>query len=101
MSLKQPRKKYTKEFKLDVITRSYRVDNIQELARELGLRVSLIYKWRAAYTDSPETAFPGNGVQALSEEQRELHQLKLENAELRMERDILKKAIGIFGKTNG
>ncbi len=101
MSRKPTRKRYSKEFKLDVIQQSYRRENIRELASELGLRPALIYKWRAAYQDKEEHAFPGNGVQAMSSEQQELRRLQAENTELRMERDILKKAIGIFGKANG
>jgi len=101
MGKKQNRKNYTKEFKLDVIQQSYRRENITELASELGLRPALIYKWRAAYTDNKQTAFPGKGVEKLTDEQAELQRIKAENTELRMERDILKKAIGIFGKTNG
>jgi transposase len=92
MGKKKTRKSYSKQFKLDVIQQSYLRDNVRELATELGLRPALIYKWRAAYgAGSPEESFPGKGVEKLTPEQ----------AELRMERDILKKAIGIFGKTNG
>src|SRR6056297_1693538 len=102
MGKKQTRKSYSKQFKLDVIQQSYLRDNVRELATELGLRPALIYKWRGAYgAGSPEQSFPGKGVEKLTSEQAELQRIKAENAELRMERDILKKAIGIFGKTNG
>lgn len=104
MGKKTTRKQYSKQFKLDVIQQSYLRDNIRELASELGLRPTLIYKWRAAYESkepSDTDPFPGNGVQSLTPEQAELKRIKAENAQLRMERDILKKAIGIFGKTNG
>ena len=102
MGKKQTRKSYSKQFKLDVIQQSYLRDNVRELATELGLRPALIYKWRGVYgVDSPEQSFPGNGVEKLTPEQAELRRIKAENVELRMERDILKKAIGIFGKTNG
>ena len=103
MSTKKTRKRYSKEFKLDVIQQSYLRENIRELANELGLRPALIYKWRAAYEDrqSSQHPFPGNGVATLTPEQEKLRRLEDENAELRMERDILKKAIGIFGKRNG
>lgn len=104
MGKKTTRKQYSKQFKLDVIQQSYLRENIRELASELGLRPALIYKWRAAYESkqpSESQPFPGNGVQSLTPEQAELQRIKAENAELRMERDILKKAIGIFGKTNG
>ena len=102
MGKKQTRKSYSKQFKLDVIQQSYLRDNVRELATELGLRPALICKWRAAYgAGAPEESFPGKGVEKLTSEQAELQRIKAENAELRMERDILKKAIGIFGKTSG
>ena len=101
MSKKKTRKKDSKAFKLDVIQQSYQRENIREPASYLGLRPALIYKWRAVYQDNESHAFPGKGNKALSPEEEERHRLKAENAELRMERDILKKAIGIFGKTNG
>jgi transposase len=102
MGKKQTRTSYSKQFKLDVIQQSYLRDNVRELATELGLRPALIYKWRAAYgAGAPEQSFPGKGVEKLTPEQAELRRIKAENAELRMERDILKKAIGIFPDTNG
>ncbi len=101
MGKKQTRKSYSKQFKLDVIQQSYLRDNVRELATELGLRPALIYKWRAAYGSGSPDSFPGKGVEKLTPEQAELQRIRAENAELRMERDILKKAIGIFGKTSG
>lgn len=101
MSKKQTRKSYSKEFKLDVIQQSYQRENIRELATELGLAPALIYKWRAAYGSDGPKAFPGKGIEKLTLEEAELRRLQQENADLRMERDILKKAIGIFGKTSG
>lgn len=96
------RRTYTKQFKLDVIQQSYQRDNIRELAVELGLKPKLIYKWRAAYGDgSSELTFPGKGVEGLTPHEAELRRLQQELADVRMERDILKKAIGIFGKTSG
>ena len=101
MKTMNTRKKYSKEFKLDVVQQSYQRDNLSELARELGLQPKSIYRWRDAFEDKPNHAFPGNGKRTPTSDQSECERLKAENAELRMERDILKKAIGIFGKTNG
>lgn len=95
------RRVFTKEFKLDVVTRSYQCDNIRELANELGIRIALIYKWRSAFQETSKPVFPGHGVAALTPEQQEIAQLRQELADARMERDILKKAIGIFGKSGG
>ncbi|SMO49947.1 transposase [Gracilimonas mengyeensis] len=104
MGIKPTRKQYSKEFKLDVIQQSYLRDNIRELASELGLRPALIYKWRAAYeqrSGSDTPVFTGQGIAAMSPEQQEIAQLKRQLADAKMERDILKKAIGIFGKSDG
>jgi transposase len=43
-----------------------------------------------------QQAFPGKGV--MKPEQAEVERLKRENAKLRMERDILKKAAAHFAK---
>ncbi len=37
----------------------------------------------------------------MTEEESEISQLKKELADTRMERDILKKAVGIFSKSDG
>jgi transposase len=101
MGKKKTRKSYTKQFKLDVIQQSYQRENISSLAGELGLKPALIYKWRAAYGAGSSDSFPGKGVEKLTPEQKKVRQLEAQLAETRMERDILKKAIGIFGKTSG
>ena len=81
MSTKKTRKRYSKEFKLDVIQQSYLRENIRELANELGLRPELIYKWRAVYEDRQPTQqpFPGNGVAILSRKGSENWKLKMLN----------------------
>jgi transposase len=46
-----------------------------------------------------EQAFPGHG--RVRPEQERLRQLEHENAVLRQERDILKKAVAIFSRLKG
>ena len=95
------RRTYSKEFKLDVIQQSYQRDNIRELADELGIDPGLIYAWRSEYKNKPQQSFPGKGIPNQTPEQKQLSELKKELADVRMERDILKKAMGIFTKKNG
>ena len=57
-------------------------------------------KGRNSRAGSPDS-FPGKGVEQLTPDQKKVRELEAELAETRMERDILKKAIGIFGKTRG
>ena len=97
----KPRKTFDRAFKLKAVELSYERDNIKELADELGIRADLIYRWRAEFASRPESSFPGKGKVARTEEETEIARLKRELAEMRMERDILKKAIGIFSRSDG
>jgi transposase len=94
--MKESRRIYSKEFKTKAVELGNLRGNVQEVARELGIRGELIYRWRNELGRRPESAFEGNGKVQLSEEQRELARLRKKLADVEMERDILKKAVGIF-----
>ena len=98
--MKQGRKIYDAAFKIRAVELSNDRSNLSELARELGIKVSLLYKWRKEYQQFGWGSFPGNGNLKLTPEQERIHELekKLKDAEL--ERDILKKAISIFSKSD-
>lgn len=98
--MKQGRKIYDAAFKIRALELSNDRSNLSELARELGIKVSLLYKWRKEYQQFGTGSFPGNGNLKLTPEQERIHELekKLKDAEL--ERDILKKAISIFSKSD-
>jgi transposase len=99
--MKEKRQIFDRNFKLKAVELSYERDNIKELAHELGIRVELLYRWRAEFATRPQTSFPGNGKVNRSAEETEILRLQKELAEMRMERDILKKAISIFSKNDG
>lgn len=90
------RKVYSKEFKQKAVELSNVRGNAQEIARELGIGAELIYRWRREMKSNPDLAFSGNGKAQLTPEQNELAELKRELADVKMERDILKKAVSIF-----
>ena len=94
--MKNSRKIYSKEFKLKAVELSNVRGNAQEIARELGIDAALIYRWRKEFSNNPDLAFSGNGKAQLTEEQKELKRLRRELADVKMERDILKKAVSIF-----
>ena len=98
--MKQGRKIYDAAFKIRAVELSNDRSNLSELARELGIKVSLLYKWRKEYQQFGTGSFPGNGNLKLTPEQERIHELekKLKDAEL--EGDILKKAISIFSKSD-
>ncbi len=90
------RRKYTKEFKeqaVELVENSERT--IKEIAEELGVDHHLLAYWRREKIAHQEKSFPGNG----NPRDEELARLKRELADVKMERDILKKALGIFTKT--
>lgn len=91
------RLQYTKEFKLEAV-RLWKSSGrpAATVARELGLRRNHLYKWQLELETHGETAFPGTGGRAHSPD--ELTRLRRENARLREERDILKKAAMYFAK---
>ena len=95
------RRIYSREFKLNAIELSYNRENIKELANELGIRPELLYRWRKAFALKETASFPGNGKQKMSPQEAENARLRKELADMRMERDILKKAVGIFSKSGG
>ena len=99
--MKNTRRHYSREYKIRVIEKSYEVENISDLADDLGIGSDLIYRWRREYAKEKELSFPGEGNVALTEEQKEIARLKKELADAKLEAEILKKAIGIFSKNGG
>ena len=97
---KLPRRVYTAEFRqqaVEMITRDGL--SIAEAARRFAISPKTLLNWmrRAQGGDSPPTgaAAPRHVV---TPEEAELSRLRRENAELRMERDILKKASAYFAQ---
>ena len=97
---KETRKNYSREFKQKAVELSNVRGNVQEIARELGVRPELVYRWRKEFGLNSSLAFSGNGKKQLTEEQKELARLNRELADVKMERDILKKAVGIFSSND-
>lgn len=91
------RKTYSREFKLEAIRLAESSGRpITQLERELGLSQGTIAHWRREVRQNGAEAFPGQGHLLPSDER--LRQLERENALLRQERDILKKAIGVVSQ---
>ena len=95
------RRIFNKEFKLNAVELSYKRENIKELAHELEIRPELLYRWRNEFASRETASFPGNGKTIMSAEESENARLRKELIDMRMERDILKKAVGIFSKSDG
>ena len=86
------RRKYDSEFKKNAVKLSYASSkSVREVAEDLGISQGLLFRWRKLYTPQGEKT----QYATLEEECRAL---QLENAELKMERDMLKKAAAYFAK---
>lgn len=94
------RNKYTREFKIKAIELAELKRDVSSVAEDLGIERSMIYRWKREMDKDKQTCFPGNGQINLSDQDLELKRLQRELDEVRMERDILKKAISIFSKTD-
>lgn len=89
------RRVFSKEFKLEAV-RQCEQESTAEVARQLGIGVKLLYRWRSALRDEGQDAFRGRGN--LTEQEEEIRRLKQENRSLKEDNEILKKATAYFVK---
>jgi transposase len=91
------RRKYDKQFKEEavrLVTEGGR--KVTEVARSLGIHENLLRTWKRKYKEDPAGRFPGKGH--LKPQDEELRRLQKENANLKEDKEILKKALAIFSK---
>jgi transposase len=88
---------YTKEFKrqaLGLINRGGQP--LATIAKSLGIPSSTLVQWDKKAKNEGEEIF--DGAETITPEQATISRLEKELAEVKMEREILKDAISIFGK---
>ena len=94
---RRTRRKFEKEFKIEAVKSvTERSMKVAEVSRDLGISKELLYGWKNDYEKSGNHSFPGEGK--LKPEDEDLRKLRRELANVKEERDILKKAIAIFSK---
>jgi Transposase and inactivated derivatives len=96
----QERKHYDSKFKENAVKLSYERQNISQLARELGIGDTLIYRWRKEFSQYGTNSFPGNGKAKQTPEEKELGDLREKLRKIEMENEILKKALHIISKSD-
>lgn len=86
------RKRYSEEFKTEALrlVREVGLSPVQ-VSKDVGVGESTLSKWLAATINTTEVTLSVN-------EREELKQLRKENAQLKLEREILKKASAYFAK---
>lgn len=92
------RRIFTREFKLAAVLKVVKLGlSCAEVARDLKVEESAIYKWRKVFAADGSL---GVGTSAELSVESELQRLRAENRQLKIERDILKKATAFFAKEN-
>jgi transposase len=86
----ETRTKYDVDFKKNAVKLSYASPkSVKEIAEDLGIHENLLYNWRRKYTaDGDKTKYA-----TLEDENKDLQR---QLAEVKMERDMLKKAAAYF-----
>ena len=93
-----PQGRYTKEFREEAVKMVTEEKlSLPEAARRLSLSPSTLGNWVKAYK-AGRLGDVGKTYRPLTEIEMELARTKKELAEVRMERDILKKAAAYFAK---
>lgn len=93
-SVKTSRRKYDAEFKKEVIKMIESGRSVPDVAQSLGIGTNLIYYWikRA----KKKGVIADGKVDVAFDDEKAAMQKRIK--ELEMERDILKKALGIFSR---
>jgi transposase len=90
------RRRFDAAFKAEAVAMVSNGRSQADVARQLGIEVQRLSHWKKQLGEhgTIAKAFPGNGV----DRDAELVKLRRELAQVRMERDILKKAALIFAQ---
>lgn len=89
------RRTYDRQFKIDAVKLLKESGKTaSEIADDLGIKSDLLSRWKKEFANETKKSFTGKG----NPRDEEVARLKKENADLRMERDILKKAMAIFSQ---
>ena len=90
MSKGKSLKKYTGEFKLNVVLEAYASGNFSETAGRHGVHMTQLNNWKRQLLDQGKAAFASN-TDRKSDEQRKIEQLEKALGRMAFENDILKK----------
>jgi transposase len=91
----QARGKYTLEFKLEAVRLVRKGQSVAVTAKTLGIPGQTLDNWMRLQAKG---VLQGAGDRPVTAEQMELARLRAENARLKMEHEILKKAAAYFAR---
>jgi transposase len=97
MEQKGKRRNFDREFKQGALALVREGQKVSEVARNLGIRENMLWRWKLENERAGAASFPGQGH--LGPADKEVKRLQKELARTQRERDILKKALAIFSTT--
>ena len=95
--MEKQRTHYSREFRIKAVELSNERGNLTAVAKELNIKRDTLKRWKKSSSLGKLTS---DGLKTKSKEQEELTRLRKELYETKLERDILKKAVGIFSKND-
>ena len=97
MEERKGNRKHSREFKEEAVRLVVEGGRTAvDVARGLGIHENMLHKWIRQHKEDSSGSFPGKGH--LKPQDEEMRRLQRELANTREERDILKKALGIFSR---
>jgi transposase len=94
---KRKRKKHSEEFKREAVrlleNRGERT--VADVAASVGVAENLLHAWKRKLGSAAEQVRKDRGGETPEDE---LKRLRRENAQLRQERDVLKKSVAVFAR---
>ena len=91
------RRRFSREFKLEVIRRVQETGRTQaQIAEELDISANTICRWIKQFGQDKAESFPGSGSQ--TSQAALISRLRRENERLRKERNFLKKTSAYFAE---
>jgi transposase len=92
------RRTFSREYKLEAVKKVVEQGlSFAQVARDLQIRDTLIHSWKKTFQNDGTLQ---NEVTQSTSVEAELKRLRIENRQLKIERDILKKATAFFAKEN-
>ena len=91
------KRSYDLEFKRTIVELLLSGKRVSEVCLEYNLGTSMVNRWRREFMKNSKALKTSSEV---SKQQQELASLRKQLREITMERDILKKAVSIFSKSD-
>ena len=95
------RKKYSSEFKFQVVLESIKSDNVSQVARAHGVGANQVSEWRSQFFEKGMKVFEPNGSQAETKLKRKVADLERMLGKKEVELGLLKNFADFYSSRDG